>query len=321
MDLQGSIQWIAFDPATTEKGAVLPPECSIPYLAGMVLSRRRSLLLLGALALAACDDGAPPQPVASQQPAPVDPAVIRIAGTGAGIPLVTRLAQAWNTARPSPRVLVEPSVGTTGGIRAAHDGAVDLGLSARALLPRESSLGLLQLPVARDAVVFAAHPSVKVRDLPCSTLVDMMEGRTTRFPDGTPALLLLRDRDDTAHSALELMFPQLRPARDHAYRSRRLRVLRHDDAMGEALSATPGAVGPFSLGAISADRLALEVLSIDGLAPTPETISDGRWKAVRDISFVLRPDRLPHVVAFLGFVSSSDGQRLMRDAGYLPLPP
>lgn len=287
----------------------------------MLLTRRQSLLMLAALALAGCDDGAPPQPATSQGAATVDPALIRIAGTGSGIPLMTRLAQAWNATHDSPRVLVEPSVGTTGGIRAAHDGAVDLGLSARPLLPRESNLGLRQVAVARDAVVIAAHPTVKVRELSSSALADMMEGRTTRFPDGTPASLLLRDRDDTAHSALELMFPQLRAPRENAYQTRRLRVLRHDDAMGEALSTTPSALGPFSLGAITADRLALEVLSIDGVRPSPETIADGRWKAVRDISFVMRPDRQVQVARFLGFVSSPDGRRLIRDSGYLPLPP
>ncbi len=295
------------------------PKC---HGAPMIASRRSLLAsLLGALALLGCDDGAPPSSTARSELGAADPAVLRIAGTGTGIPLVARLADAWNARLVGLPVVVEPSVGSTGGIRAARDGAVDLGISARPLSPSEQGDGLRALPLARDAVVVAVHPATRVRDISSSALVDLLAGRSSRFADGTPATVLLRDRDDTAHSALERMIPALHPAREQAYAQKRFRVLRHDDSMGEAISSTPGALGPFSLGAIVASRLPLEVLAIDGVRPTLTALEEGRWVASRDISFVVRTDREARVASFLSFVAGADGQRMIREAGYLPLPP
>jgi phosphate transport system substrate-binding protein len=197
---------------------------------------------------------------------------------------------------------------------------VDLGLVARPLNERERNLGLALIPVARDAVVIAAHPSVAVDNVSSSELVDLFSGRYTSFPDGSPATAFLRDRDDTAHAALERFVPGLAAARESAYSAHRFRVLLHDDAMGESLSVTPGSVGVFSLGAMVAGHLRLKVIGLDGAKPSVEGMQDGSWKATRDLAFVARTDRLSKVRPFLAFVAGPQGAALARASGYLPTP-
>ena len=271
------------------------------------------------LFVASCDD-APPAPALLPEPIPsVDPAVLRVAGSGAMTPLATRLARAWATLGGSPRVVVEPSIGSPGGARAAADGAVDLGMVARPLSDQERALGLEVLPVARDAVVLAAHPGVPIDGISTPQILALFSGQTGQYQDGSPALVLLRDRGDSAHSAFERQVSELRPVRERAYDEHRFEVVFHDDTMGAMLASSTGAVGVFSLGAVSTWHLPLKVLSVDGVTATVEHLEDGTWKASRELIFVLRPDRRPRADGFLAYVRSDEARALMRSSGYLPV--
>ncbi len=278
----------------------------------------RAALLLAAAAAACAGDPPPPPPgpPPSFQP---DPGVFRAMGTGAMTPLAMELARAWNRAHPRLRVLVEPSVGSGGGARAALDGAVDLGMVSRPLSEEEQRRGLVAFPVARDAVVLAAHPALPVDGVSSAELVDMVAGRRGEFPDGTLVTVLLRERQESANVALERVVPALAAAREDACATRRWRVLYHDDAMGEALASTPGALGVFSMGVALSGRLPLKLLSIDGSAPSPAALADGTWRASRVLAFVARPDRAARVRAFLDFAASEAGRAVARAVGYVPL--
>ena len=279
--------------------------------------------MLGTLVLAACACGSvdPPDSPVRRAPAfvPREPGVIRLGGTGAMTPLAYRLAARWREQERRPVIEVEAAVGTGGGIYAAADGAVDLGMTSRDLEPAEAALGLLRVAVAEDAVVIAAHSRVAIDGLTSDELIDLYAGERDRFADGSPAILLLRDAKESANGALEAVVPALRAAREAGYRSRRWRVLYHDDAMGEALAATEGGLGVFSLGAIAGQRLPLKVLALDGVTPSMASLAQGRWKARRQLAFVFRPERRDYVADFLAFVDSGAGQEVIASASYLPL--
>lgn len=279
----------------------------------------RRLLLAAFVALGCAGDPAPPNGSAPQLIAP-DPEVVRLLGSGAMTPLSRQLVAAWPKPSGSLRFVVEPSVGSGGGARAAADGAVDLGMIARPLKPSESELGLVAIPIAIDAVILAANRDVPIDGIEKTKLVELVAGRTSTFPDGSTATVLLRDREESANQTLEHEIAGLEAAREEAYRAHRLRILYHDDAMGEVLAATPGSIGVFSLGAIVMAELPLKVLAIDGVRPSLTTIANGEWKAVRTLSFVVRKDRLDRVRGFLDFVISPAGQRLIRRSGYQPVP-
>jgi phosphate transport system substrate-binding protein len=89
--------------------------------------------------------------------------------------------------------------------------------------------------------------------------------------------------------------------------------------MAEALAATPGALGVFSLGAIMINRLPLKWVALDGVSPSLATLANGRWRAIRDLAFVIRRERLALTQPFLKFLASPSALALMRENGYLPL--
>lgn len=278
------------------------------------------LLLLLLLLLAGCEGDPPPPPPREAPPEAPEEGVLRLAGTGAMIRLGHRLAEAWAATERGgeARLVVEASVGSGGGVRAARDGAVDLGMISRPLTQSERGWGLVETPVARAAVVIAAHPSLPLDGLSTEELTRLHAGEPLSAPDGTRVTLLLRDREESANTALERLVPGLKEHRERAYRTRRFRVLYHDEAMREALASTPGAVGVVDLGAATATRSRLRLLALDGAKASREAIRRGDWKAVRTLAFVHRADRAGRVAGFLAFVASPEGRALIEDNGDVP---
>jgi phosphate transport system substrate-binding protein len=265
--------------------------------------------------LAACaGDPPPPPPVQANGVLAPTPDALLAMGSGAATPLLQALSRAYAAAHPALPVRVEPSVGSGGGISAATDGAVDLGLVGRGLRPAEAA-ALEVFPLALDAVVVAAAPDVERQGVTREELRQLYAGER-----GSGLTLLLRDPAETANDALERAYPELRALRESAAASSRFRVLDHDDAMAHALLTTPRSVGVFSFGAILSWRLPLRPLALDGVRPSVEALAEKRWPAVRPLSIVYRSERRVRIAPFLAFVASAEGRAVTRDAGYLPLP-
>lgn len=272
-------------------------------------------LLTSLMVLVACaGDSPPPAPKAETGVLAPMPDALLAMGSGAATPLLQALARAYGTRHPRLPVRVEPSVGTAGGIAAARDGAVDLGLVGRALGPGEAP-SLERVSVARDAVIFAAAPDVERDGLTRDEVRRLYAG------DRTIGLtLLLRDPQETANEAVERAMPDLRELREAATRAGRFRVLDHDDAMAHTLLTTPHALGVFSFGAIRSWRLPLRPMSLDGVVPSVESLENGTWPAIRTVGIVFRSERRSRVSPFLAFIFSPEGKAVSRSNGFLPLP-
>ena len=286
----------------------------------------RPRLLAPAIALllvAGCSGDAPPATAPARAVLAPEPGVLRLAGSGAFLPLARALGEAWQkTSAADLRVVVEDSIGSGGGVRAVVDGAADIGLVSRPLNVGESRLDLVVIPVAIDAVLIAANPDIPVAGVTTPELVSLYGGETRRFSDGSPAAVLLRDRGESANLALDLL-PGMPAARERSYAvAGRLGfpVLYHDDAMIAAVALTPGALGVSSLGLLHASRIPLKILALDGRLPSVEALANHAWPLTRTLSFVMRKDRAERARPFLHFAFSDDARRITREHDYLPVP-
>jgi len=99
------------------------------------------------------------------------------------------------------------------------------------------------------------------------------------------------------------------------------RVLKHarvasgTGAMNNAVAANPPAIGYVSLGALRADARALPV---NGVAPTPATVTDGTYPLCRNFHIALpaRADAL--ALDFVAYALSVPGQKAIAGMGYVP---
>lgn len=244
---------------------------------------------------------------------------LRLAGSGSNLPLTRELAEAFMRRWPDHRVIVFESVGSTGGIRAASDGAVDLGLVSRPLRATEDPLGLVVIPYARVAVAAVANLDVSDRELSPERLVEIYAGKHRRWSDGEAIIVLQREHGDSSHAAVDRALPEFAAVNDAAYREKRWRVLYNDRAMYEALVSTPGSIGLLDVGATQTQALALRVLKLDGVAPSETNLRSGSYPFAKVLAFISSTQPEGIARKFVDFTHSSDGQALIRQRGYVPL--
>lgn len=270
-------------------------------------------LMAGVGALA--ERGASPRFAAAAQPSrdgELGPG-LHVAGSGACLPLARDLAAGFVGAD----VTIHESVGSTGGVRAVADGAIEVGLVSRPLHAREEALGLEVVPFARVPVVLVAHPDVAVRSVSRSEVIDLVRAPVPRWRDGRRSVVWLRERGDSAQAAIARALPGFGDALDASLDSARSRVVFHDEELIRAVARTPGGVGVSDL--VQASRAPLPVLAIDGIEPSAASVASGRYPFHRDLAIVLGPSASRDARAFAAFVVSEEGRAIVRAAGALPL--
>lgn len=285
------------------------------------LSRRASLLAVAGGVLAGCEgDPAPPPPrQPGLKPVSTEP-ILRLGGTGAMIPLMRNLVRAWRATEQGRRwrVELEPGVRSGGGMRAAYDGELDLGLMSRPLTEAERAMGMTITTVARGAVALAVRRELPLVGLSRAELVALYSGEPIMVGESR-LILLLRDREESANSSLERLFPELRPLREMAYRQRRARVLYHDEAMREAVASIPNGIGLVDLEAVLDPRGTLRGVPIDGVEPSIQALESGLWRATRDLMFAHRPEREDRVRDLIAFATSPASHPIYTASGCVPV--
>lgn len=243
-----------------------------------------------------------------------------IAGSGTAQPSVRPLAEAFSMLHPNIRIEIPPSLGSAGGIQAAADGAVTIGLASRPLRDSEKGGGLTVLPYARTIVVIAVHPTVADDGITFDDLVQIYRGAKSRWRDGREIIVLTREPGNSSLMVLDEEIPGFKEAYAESQQAKRWRTIFTYEEMVQVLGRTPYAIGLADMGAITTQRLSLKPLKINGVLPTPENVRSGKYPLVKTMTFVFLKDKLPaEAKAFLEFVRSSEGKTILRAKGYLPV--
>lgn len=251
----------------------------------------------------------------TRRPARIDALVL--AGSGSNLPVTRALAAAHAATGAAPPV-VHASVGSGGGLRALVDGAVDIALVSRALSPADRGAGLIAVPYARAPVMLAVHSSVPERALDREGLLAIFDGRRTVWADGTPIVVLQRERGDSSHAAVARVVPTFADVDEAAYIARRWRVLYDDVSMQDAIASTEGSIGLLGSGSLPAD-LPIRTLSFEGTAPTVAALTDGSYPLYKDLAFVTLGEPDARATEFLRFVFSAPGREIIEAHGCFPL--
>jgi phosphate transport system substrate-binding protein len=284
------------------------------------MNRARVLWLLALVALTgSCQADDPPVERVSCEVA-ARPAGLAIGGTGAGLAMLQRLARQWEQGSPggAPVVVVQ-AIGSAGGLKALREGQLDVAILARPLKEGERD-GLIATPIAATPLVFATRKPAPVRTVTSEQLIRWYTSPAARWPDsaGTRMTLLFREAGDGGLRAIKQAHPALGEALDHEPRSSGLGVLlQTDQQMRDALLEIPGAIGWIDLGTLSLEGLPLEPLVLDGVAPTTQALSTGRYKLALSLWLVRRADAPPEVERLVAFASSPAMRAVWAANGYI----
>lgn len=280
---------------------------SATYLRPCVLKQWRSVFLLGIGALGAV----------AALGAPAD--AIKIGGTGTGLGTMKLMAQEFNKSRPDAQLIITPSLGSTGAIKAVLAGAIDIGISARPVSAPEQGQGASARAYARTPIVFATGTKTKGVGLTLSQLTTIYSGKTTRWPDGSPIRLVMRPDADADTVALRAFSAAMNSAISVALARPGLRMADTDQDNADALEHLAGSLGTTTLTQILTEGRALKALTLDGVTPTLPSLAAGRYPYFKTLYLVTGRSPSPLAKDFVAFVHSPAGQAVLARSGNLAL--
>jgi phosphate transport system substrate-binding protein len=247
--------------------------------------------------------------------------VLRVSGTGTALGTIGQLVPAFERANPGVAIKLLPSVGSSGAIQAVAEGALDLGLSGRPLVPGEQARGLAAVAYARTPFVFAAGPRVSATGLDAAQLVRIYRGEISAWPDGERVRLVLRPRTDVDTMFIRAISPELDAAMEVGLAREGLLLAATNQDCNEILARTPGSVGPTTLSQLLTESHSLRPLDWNGVAPTIVNLASGAYPLGKTLWVVSRSVPPAAVTSFIAFLGSREARRILEQTGNLPVPP
>ncbi len=228
------------------------------------------------------------------------------------------LVDAFVKDHPQVAIDIPGSIGTRGAIKAVTDGAITFGLISRPLKEEEKALGLVAKPYAQTAIVIGAHPGVPDQSITSQELIDIFKGTKTQWKDGKEIIVQAREKTDSGFAVLEKNIPGFKEVYQESQDAKRWTLYFTDQEANRALASTPCAIGVTDIGMVATENLRINVLKFNGIEPGLESLRNGTYPLTRVLSFVYREENLPESAkAFLNFVYSDAGQRIMASKNYL----
>jgi phosphate transport system substrate-binding protein len=246
---------------------------------------------------------------------PRRPTGLWVAGSGSNVAVAREIARRFRDVAGAS-VHVPESIGTSGGLQALADRAIDAALASRPLTDEEKRSGFVEHVFARVPVVPVTHPDVSVSAVSMADLMAIFRGERDRWPDGTPIVPLLREPGDSGNELLARTLPALWGVIGAAMAEDRFTICYTDREMADTLAVTPGAIGFLDVGTARLTHPQLRLLTIDDGPPAPRSTSDDSLSKV--LSFVTFGPPTGDAERFIRFATSRETTELLVAAGYLP---
>lgn len=272
-----------------------------------------SLLLVAAL-VAACS--APSTPGAPAADPSADNATVTLSGSTTVQPLAEKLAEAFMTENTGLRIDVQGG-GSSVGVKAAGQATSDIGMASREI--KESELAefpnLKIFVIARDGIAIVAHPDVPVSDLTVEQVRDIFSGKITNWKDlgGDDQNIIVVSREEG--SGTRAAFEEMVMGEDALIAASAI-LQASNGAIRTTVSTTPNSIAYLSFGYLDDT---VKSISIDGVAPTEPNAADGSYPIVRPLNMLTNGEPAGMVKAFLDFILSEAGQKLVVEDGYIPV--
>ena len=272
-----------------------------------------SLLIIAALISACGGTSTPGAPVTDHT---ADNTTISVSGSTTVQPLDEKLAEAFMTENTGIRIDVQGG-GSSVGVKAAGQGTSDIGMASREI--KESELAefpkLNVVVIARDGIAIVANADVTVSDLTVEQVRDIFSGKITNWKDlgGEDQNIIVVSREEG--SGTRGAFEELVMGKDALITASAI-LQPSNGSIRTTVSTTPYSIGYMSFGYLDDT---IKAISIGGIAPTEPNAADGSYPIVRPLNMLTNGEPTGAVKAFLDFILSDAGQKLVVEDGYIPV--
>lgn len=253
-------------------------------------------------------------------PARGDEPVVSLGGTGSALGLMHHLIQGYSRDHPGVRFAILPSLGSSGCIRAATEGAIDIGVSGRTLKEGERVGGIKALPFAFTPFILLSGSRDSPRALSTAQMIDAFAGRLTAWPDdGRTLRVIVRPENDADISDLVTFMPKAREAVAMARQRVGVPMAYTDQENMDLAEAIPDVLTTGTLAAIRSEGRNLRPVILDGVEPTLEAMNEDRYPMKRTFWLILPTRPREEVLKFVTFLRSDAATAILRTNGALAI--
>ena len=287
---------------------------------------RGAVAVIAIAALAACGDNG------ASSPAGTTSEQIAIDGSSTVFPLAEAAAEAFtNSQTAAARVTVGES-GTGGGFGKFCRGETQISNASRPISTGEieacASAGIqyIEIPIAFDGISVVVHPSNPLTNITMAELrrawEPAAERTVTQWRQVTtqgPAIALQLFGPGTASGTFDYFNEAVNG--DGGASRTDYTPSEDDNVVVQGVAGNPGAMGYFGYAYYEQNRQRVKALSVNGVAPSPETIASGAYPLSRPMFVYVNADALrrPQVRRFVNYFIENAATLAPR-VGYVPLP-
>jgi len=242
---------------------------------------------------------------------------ITIKGSTTVLPIAQIAAEVYMDRNPDVDISVQGG-GSGVGIASLIDKTTDIANSSRKIKNKEvekaKSIGVdpFETVVAMDGIAVIVHPSNIKNYLTKQQIKDIYTGKTSNWSQiggkDMRIVIISRDTSSGTFEAFENLAIDKERVRPDAL------TTASNQAVVQTVGQTPGAIGYAGLGYLSRK---VKTVSVDGVKCTRETIVDGSYPLARPLYMYTNNAPAGEIKAFIDFVLSEEGQRLVEEEGFV----
>ncbi|MDI6715989.1 MAG: PstS family phosphate ABC transporter substrate-binding protein [Actinomycetota bacterium] len=255
---------------------------------------------------------------------------IKIDGSSTVAPISEAVAEEFMTVNPGVKVIVGIS-GTGGGFKKFTSGETDISDASRPIedaekaLAKKNGIEYIEIPVAYDGISIVVNKNNNwAKDITVNELKKIWEpnSQVKTWKDIRPEwpnekLILYGPGTDSGtfdYFTSEINGQEKASRADYT-------ASEDDNVLVQGIAGDKGALGYFGYAYYVENKDKLNILSVNGVKPTEDTIKNGSYKPLsRPIFIYINKKALkrPEVKEFIRFYLT-DGVQLIPEIGYIPL--
>jgi phosphate transport system substrate-binding protein len=204
-------------------------------------------------------------------------------------------------------------------VQALLAGKLDMVVSSKSLTPEQSAKGLQLHRFGKSPLLVVTERMVPQKDVTTRELEDIYAGRLRQWPNGERIRVVLRPLEDVDSQILRGLSHGMNDALNKSRTMEGVMFAATDPESDETVSRTPGAIGTAALVSVISGKRTLNILSLNGVKGSLQTLSHGNYPLTKYLNFVTTSHPSPAVSKFLAFVFSPQGRAIAEKTGVMIL--
>ncbi len=245
--------------------------------------------------------------------------VLVVKGSTTVLPIAQAAAQIYMKDHPGASITVS-GIGSGDGIQELINKTTDIADSSRnikkeeEILARENGVHFMPHPIAIDAIVPIVHPDNPVKNLTIEQLNLIYQGKITNWKNvgglNKGIVIISRDINSGTYDTWEekILHKTTVTPRAEIQESNATVVL--------AVSKNKFAIGYIGVGYLNKT---VKGIKVNGIEVTTQTAKSGQYPIARPLFMFTDGQPVGIAREFIGFLLSTEGQRIVKAQGFVPL--